>query len=125
MKRYARTLSVVVAAALGLEMATAMAAEIDGTWVGTVGQSEITFVFKAEGSKLTGTLDNSVMPGATPIKDGKINGQDISFSVIRNLNNAEAKVEWTGKLVGEELRLQRAGVAGNAPAEVVAKRKKE
>jgi len=103
----------------------ASAAGIDGTWVGTVAQSEITFEFKADGSKLTGTLDNAAAPGATQIRDGKVNGEEISFSVVRSLNNAETTVPWTGKLVGDELRLQRGAVAGNAVAEVVAKRAKK
>lgn len=101
----------------------AMAAGIDGTWVGMVGQSEISFEFKAEGEKLTGKLDNAAAPGATEIRDGKIKGDEISFNVVRTLNNAETTVPWTGKLVGDELRLQRGEVAGNALAEVVAKRK--
>lgn len=108
-----------------LWMGTAAAAGIDGTWVGTVGQSEITFNFKSEGGKLTGTLDNAAAPGATQIKDGKVNGQEISFSVVRTLNDAETKVDWTGKLEGDELKLQRGAVAGNALAEVVARRKAE
>jgi hypothetical protein len=100
----------------------AMAAGIDGTWVGTVGESQITFELKADGNKLTGTLDNAAAPGATEIRDGKVNGDEVSFTVVRSLNNAETAVPWTGKLVGDELRLQRGAVAGNAAAEVVAKR---
>lgn len=101
----------------------ASAAGVDGTWFGTVGQSEITFDFKTNGEKLTGTLDNAAAPGATEIRDGKVKGEEISFNVVRTLNNAETTVPWTGKLVGDELRLQRGAVAGNALAEVVAKRK--
>jgi hypothetical protein len=104
---------------------SAMAADIDGKWTGTVAQSEITFTFKAEGEKLTGTLDNAAQPGATEIKDGKIKGNEISFHVLRTLQETETKVEWTGKLNGDELTLTRAAVAGNEPAPVVAKRVKE
>lgn len=107
-----------------LATGAASAADVDGTWVGTVGQSEITFQLKAEGAKLTGTLDNAVLPGATPIHDGKVSGQDISFNVVRTLNDAETRVQWTGKLEGDELKLQRGAVAGNELAEVVAKRVK-
>ena len=104
---------------------SASAAGIDGKWVGTVGQSEITFEFKADGDKLTGTLNNAAAPGGTEIKDGKIKGDEISFHVVRTLNEAETKVEWTGKVVGDELKLQRGAVSGNALAEVVAKRVKK
>lgn len=113
-----------IALAAILSTSAALAADIDGTWVGTVGQSEITFEFKAEGGKLTGTLDNAVLPGATQIQDGKVSGKDISFHVVRSLNDAETKVPWTGKLEGDELKLQRGAVAGNALAEVVARRAK-
>lgn len=105
-----------------LATGAASAADIDGTWVGTVGQSEITFEFKAEGAKLTGTLNNAVLPGATPIQDGKVSGKDISFNVVRTLNEAETKVQWTGKIEGDELKLQRGAVAGNELAAVVASR---
>jgi len=120
-----KTLSKTVLALTAL-LATmaASAADIDGKWVGMVGQSAITFVFKADGEKLTGTLDNAAQPGATEIKEGKIKGDTISFHVTRTLNDAETKVEWTGKLAGDELKLQRGAVAGNEVAEVVTQRSK-
>lgn len=105
-------------------IAAAAAAGIDGKWVGKVGESDITFQLKAEGEKLTGTLENAAAAGAVEIKEGKIKGNDISFHIVRTLNEAETKVEWTGKLAGDELKLQRGAVAGNAVAEVVAKRAK-
>lgn len=111
MKKLSRIPTLLAALLFG---GAAMAAGIDGTWVGTVGESQITFAFKAEGSKLTGTLDNAAAPGATEIRDGKVNGEEISFSVVRELNGAETTVPWTGKLAGDELRLQRGAVAGNA-----------
>jgi hypothetical protein len=114
----------VLGIALVLASGATLAADIDGNWKGTVGQSEIRFTFKAEGDKLTGTLDNAAQAGVMQIKDGKIKGSDISFHVVRTLNNAETKVEWTGKLAGDELKLQRAAVGGNAAADVVATRVK-
>lgn len=122
MKTASRTL---IAMAALLAAAAASAAGIDGKWVGKVGESDITFVFKAEGEKLTGTLDNAAQAGATEIKDGKIKGDEISFHVTRALQGAETKVEWTGKLSGDDLKLQRGAVGGNAAAEVAAKRVKE
>jgi soluble P-type ATPase len=108
-----------------LASAAAWAADIDGKWVGKIGESDITFTLKAEGEKLTGTLDNAAQAGVIEIKDGRI-GKDgaVSFNVVRNLNNAETKIEWTGKLAGDELKLTRAAVGQNAAAEVVAKRTK-
>lgn len=107
-----------------LGTAVASAAGIDGKWTGTVGQSEITFEFKTQGEKVTGTLDNAAQPGPVELKDLKVKGDEVSFHVLRTLNNAETKVEWTGKLSGDELKLQRGAVAGNEVAPVVAKRVK-
>lgn len=116
------TLAALVAAAA---VTAAAAAGIDGKWSGMVGQSAITFTFKTEGGKLTGSLDNAAQPGATELKDVKLEGDNLSFHVLRSLNGADTKVEWTGKLAGDELKLQRGAVAGNAVAEVVATRVKE
>lgn len=111
-----------VGLAVLLAAASAAAAGIDGKWVGTVGQSEISFTFKTEAGKITGTLDNAAQPGATELKDVKLTGDTVSFHVLRTLQETETKVEWTGKLAGDELKLQRGAVAGNAVAEVTAKR---
>jgi hypothetical protein len=115
--------SLILTAMLGVALASA--ADIDGKWTGMVAQSAITFTFKTEGDKLTGTLDNAAQPGVTELKDVKMTGDTVSFHVLRTLNNAETKVEWTGKLAGDELQLQRGAVAGNEAAPVVAKRVKE
>lgn len=114
--------SVLLVAMLG--SAVASAAGIDGKWSGTVGESQITFEFKTQGDKVTGTLDNAAQPGPVELKDLKVKGDEVSFHVLRTLNNAETKVEWTGKLSGDELKLQRGAVAGNEVAPVVAKRVK-
>jgi hypothetical protein len=116
------TLAALVAAAA---LHAAAPAGIDGKWSGMVGQSAITFTFKTEGGKVTGTLDNAAQPGSTELKDVKLEGDSVSFHVVRNLNNAETKVQWTGKLAGDELKLQRGEVAGNPVADVVATRVKE
>ena len=108
-----------------LAAGAAWAAGIDGAWSGTLAQSEVKFVFKSDGEKLTGTLDNAAQAGVVEIKDGKIKDGDVTFTVVRNINNAETKIQWTGKLVGDELKLQRAAVGTNAAAEMVAKRVKQ
>lgn len=99
-------------------------AGVNGKWTGMVGQSEITFEFKAEGEKLTGKLNNAAQAGDVEIQEGKVKGNEISFVVVRNLQGTETKVPWTGKLEGDELKLQRGAVAGNQVADVVAKRVK-
>src|SRR5436190_19905195 len=61
----------------------AFAADVDGTWSGSIntpnGAFQQSFTFKADGAKLSGTL--SIMGMETPISDGKIDGNNISFVV--------------------------------------------
>ena len=80
--------------------AVMFAADVTGKWTGTVetpnGTRDVTMNLKADGSNLTGTV--SGRNGDTEIKDGKINGDDISFTVIRNFNGNEIKQNYTGKV---------------------------
>jgi hypothetical protein len=63
--------------------ALASAADVNGKWEGAVqtpdGDLLITFVFKAEGDALTGTVE-SVM-GLAQLKNGKIAGDVLTFDV--------------------------------------------
>ena len=60
---------------------SAMAADIDGKWTGQVqtqqGTADVTFVFKADGEKLTGTMTNQL--GEAQISDGSIKGDAVAF----------------------------------------------
>jgi hypothetical protein len=91
---------------------------INGKWIaqlpGRDGQTrETTFNFKAEGNKLTGTV--SGRQGAeTPISDGEINGDDISFTVTANFRGNEVKVLYKGKLAGKEIKFTRSREGGTA-----------
>jgi hypothetical protein len=91
---------------------------INGKWVadlpGREGQTrQQTFNFKAEGNKLTGTV--SGRQGAeTPISDGEINGDDITFSVTANFRGNDVKVLYKGKLAGKEIKFTRSREGGNA-----------
>lgn len=101
------------------------AADIDGKWAGKwVSKNEqisLAFTFKADGSKLTGTVENSYSPGAAQIKKGRIDGQTISLVVIRDIGGADVAVEWTGTLAGDKLVLHRS-IKGIAVGEVIALR---
>lgn len=87
----------------------AFAADINGKWVASMttpdGQKrESTYNFKADGSTLTGTV--SGRGGETAISDGKVDGDNISFTVVRNFNGNEMKQKYTGKLEGDSLKLK-------------------
>jgi hypothetical protein len=96
--------------------AAALAAGIDGKWTGQVqgpqGAMNITFVFKSEGEKLTGTLANQF--GEAAIHDGSIKGDALSFKVTREFNGNKFTLKYTGKLAGDEIKLTRT-FEGEAP----------
>jgi enterochelin esterase-like enzyme len=78
-----------------------------GKWLIKDGDNEIKLEFKVEGSKLTGTIENSQMPGAIEFKDGKIEGDRISFDYVRQMMGQDMKISWTGTLSGDEMKLRR------------------
>lgn len=87
---------------------TASAADINGKWKAEYtspdGQArESTFDLKADGNKLTGTITSP--RGEAPISDGKINGDEISFSAVRNIQGNEVKLLYKGKVTGNEIKL--------------------
>lgn len=94
----------------------ALAAEVDGKWTGQVqgqqGAMDITFVFKAEGEKLTGTLTNQF--GEVAIQEGTIKGEALAFKVTREFNGNKFTLKYTGKLAGDEIKLTRT-FEGEAP----------
>ncbi len=102
----------------------ALAADITGKWVaqipGRSGQArETTFTFKAEGGNLTGTM--SGRQGETPISEGKISGDSISFVVTTERGGETMKWTFTGKVAGDQIQMKREGGQG-AAREFTAKR---
>jgi hypothetical protein len=112
-------------AALGLTALVTSAAAIDGKWTAEVqgrnGTQTRTLTLKADGSKLTGTLDTG-RGGATDITEGKIDGVDVTFKTTRAGRNGTTTTAYAGKLMGDELDLTPTreggggGKGGNAQA---------
>ena len=104
---------------------SAWGADIFGRWIakteGRQGTVETIFNFKAEGTTLTGTV--SSRQGETAISEGKIEGDDISFVVIRNSRGNQRKLLYKGKVSGDEIKFTREteGATGQ-PREFIAKR---
>jgi hypothetical protein len=98
------------ALAIGLLLAASplFAAEVDGNWAGALdtpnGPIEIKFTFKADGAKLTGS---TVTPDGMSlnIKDGKVEGNTITFSIDIDMGGQGVTFAYTGKLEGGELKL--------------------
>jgi opacity protein-like surface antigen len=128
---------------LGLVAATALAADVTGTWVaereGRDGQTmKTTFELKADGTDLTGTMDFGMGMGEpNPISEGKIDGDNISFVVKMDMMGNEMKISYKGTVTGDEMKLTMSfeggmggpgggGPGGGAPKtmEMIAKRQK-
>jgi hypothetical protein len=96
---------------------SALAADITGTWKGTAegpnGNIERTFVFKVDGNKLTGETTSQMM-GKSTIMDGKVDGDNLSFSITAKFQDNEVKLNYKGKVSGNEIHLtsEMAGGAG-------------
>ncbi len=119
---------ILVLALMGLMGMVAMAASIDGKWKsempGRDGTPQTTtYTFKADGDKLTGTVTGR--GGETAITEGKISGDDISFVVVRNFGGEERKIQYKGKVSGDEIKIT-IQMGPDMPArEALAKRVKE
>ncbi len=86
----------------------ALAADVSGKWKAEYtspdGQSRTSlFTFKVDGEKLTGTVGGA--RGEAAIQDGKISGDDISFAVVRNFGGEDVKLQYKGKVSGNEMKL--------------------
>jgi FKBP-type peptidyl-prolyl cis-trans isomerase 2 len=86
---------------------TASAADVSGTWKAAIetpnGSFDTTFKFKVDGDKLTGTVNNQ-FGGEQAISEGKVEGDNVSFVVAGSFNGNDFKLNYKGKLAGEELK---------------------
>ena len=104
---------------------TVYAADVDGTWTGSVsgpqGDFPVTFNFKAEGTTLTGsTLGFDGSP--IPIKDGKIDGNMISFSVELDFGGMPLVLQYKGTVAPDHINMS--GEAFGMPFEFIVKKMK-
>jgi len=94
------------AVALLLIAGIALAADVDGKWTGTIPGMDIpvAYTFKADGATLTGTSSG---PNDTtvPIKNGKIDGNNISFSVTFDMGGQEMKLDYKGVVSADQIKL--------------------
>ena len=116
MKKYLVSLM----ALLALTGLVLLAADIDGTWTaetqGKNGPQTQTLTLLSKGGALTGKLDAG-RGGPVDISDGKIDGPNVMFKVVRNGKEQEYK----GTLKGGDLTLTTQGRGG--PQELNFKKK--
>ncbi len=102
-----KTFSILVC--LVLFTAVVFAADVDGKWKGVLnvpnmGETPVTWTFKANGNELTGSVDQGggmVMQ----IKDGKIDGNKISFILPVNMQGNSMDIDYSGVVSGNEIEL--------------------
>lgn len=89
-----------------LAAASLWAADVSGKWTyemtgrnGNTMTSNLTL--KADGDKLTGSV--SGRNGDTDISDGKVDGDNVSFTVVREFNGNKMTQSYKGKLDGDTI----------------------
>jgi len=105
--------------------ATACAADISGKWKGTAdtpnGPIERTFVFQVEGNQVTGET-TSQFSGKSAIRDGRLEGDTVTFHITVNFQGNEAKLNYTGKISGDSIKFKVEAEGGGFSLEYEAKR---
>jgi hypothetical protein len=101
-------------ACLALGTLASQAADATGTWSwsrpGRQGGDPVkmTLKLKADGEKLTGSLISPGRQGGDPtttaISDGKVKGDDISFTVTREFNGNKMTSKYTGKVSADAIK---------------------
>ncbi|MEP6716420.1 MAG: hypothetical protein ABJC09_12685 [Terriglobia bacterium] len=84
----------------------AAAASVDGKWTAEIpgrgGQAQTTtFTFKSTGDKVEGSVANA--RGDTPIAEGKLAGDTLTFVVVRNRGGQDMKTPYTGKVSADSI----------------------
>jgi hypothetical protein len=94
-------------AALCLSALTALAGDLNGTWVAKVqspnGELEVTYDLKVDDGKITGTASSHM--GEMKIHEGTFKDDDVVFVLDVPVNGETRKFEHKGKLTGDELKL--------------------
>jgi hypothetical protein len=106
-RAFTRRLALVIALCV-VAFAPLRAADVDGKWSGSIdtpmGAIPIEFNFKADGATLTGSMGGPD-GGQIPIKNGKIDGNKISFNVSVDFGGMTLDFVYTGSLSGDTLQM--------------------
>jgi len=90
--------------------ACAQAADLAGKWSGDVpgrggATAPATFKFKVDGEKLTGTMAGA--QGELPVQEGKVTGNQVSFSTTIDAGGNSIKILYKGTMNGDQLKMTR------------------
>lgn len=96
-----------LAIAFVLLAGSCFAADVDGKWAGTVstpnGDVPVSFTFKADGSMLAGS---TMGPDGMEVKisDGKVDGNNISFSLTFDFGGMPVMLAYKGVLDKDQIK---------------------
>ncbi len=105
-----------------------LAADASGVWKaqmpGRDGQTrEVTFKFKVDGDKLTGTMSGMMGGQDVEIQEGKVAGDTITFKVKREFQGNAMVMLYEGKMAGDEIKFKQTREGSDRPPrEFTAKR---
>ena len=106
---------------------SAFAADVTGTWKASQpgrkdgAPREVTYKLKADGDKLTGSM-SGMGPDDVAITDGKVKGDEISFTVKREFNGNAMVMMYKGKVSGDEIKFSQTTEGRDQAREFTAKR---
>ena len=110
----------------GLLARTFAAVDVTGKWTADfdtqIGVQKYTYTFQVKGSELTGTAASEL--GTTVIKNGKVDGDTVSFMEPLDFMGMLLEITYTGKIVSEDQIDFTRNVADVATEKLVAKRVK-
>jgi hypothetical protein len=102
-----------------------LAADAAGTWKGsfeTYGTTvSLTFNLKTNGATVTGTIDG-LPNAASEIKEGKIDGDSITFWSMTDYQGSPIKLVYRGKIAADQINFTVGTEDGAWSADLVAKR---
>jgi hypothetical protein len=105
--------------------ASALAADITGTWKGSAqtqnGTIERTFIFRQEGDKLTGETVSERF-GKSTIDNGRVEGDTVTFTVNLKVQDNDMKLNYKGKVEGNQMKLHVTSEGADFSFEYVAKK---
>ena len=89
----------------------ALAADVSGTWTGVFrtnegGEFQFVLSLKTDGNAVTGTMKQGGGDDIQ-IQNGKLDGDHVSFSITRSLQERTQKINFTGAVTGNEMKLSR------------------
>lgn len=125
------SIKAILSVALALAVVMPLGAvDVNGTWKSEfdsrIGHLKYVYEFKTDGEKLTGTAlrEREGEKSKTELKEVKLSGDDISFVENAKFQDQEIRIEYKGRVVGDEIKFTRK-VGDFATIEIVAKREKE